>query len=296
MASGKYDLLIAGAAVLWGTAGFVGRVLNAGVNAQPITVAFTRLLFSVPILWILAFFRGRRGFLPLTRSNGVAVVISAMAVAAYQLLYFNAVARAGVMAATVLSLCSAPVFAGLLALVFLGESLPWKWWLALVFAVGGTALMVGSGGSLIGASPSSQVVALRGYLMALTAGFCYASYTVAGKEVIRANNPISAMSTIFGLATLLLLPVAAGSSFGWMLAPGAFFLVLYIGGIATGVAYALFSTGLRAVPVRIATLYTLLEPLTASLLAVAFLSEGLSPPKILGGVILLAGLLILEIL
>lgn len=296
----KHDLLVAGAAVLWGTAGVVGRTLYAGMGAHPITVAFARLLFSVPVLWMFAFYRGGHGFLPFTRSNWRAVLISAIAVAAYQMLYFNAVARAGVMAATVLALCSAPVFAGLLARVVLGELLPWKWWLALGLSVGGTILIVASERPTVNASIAAPqfgpAADLSGYLMALGAGLCYATYTVAGKEVIRENNPLGAMSTIFGLATLLLAPLVFGRSFGWMAVPGALPLVLYVGGIATGVAYALFSTGLRVVPVRVATLYTLLEPLTASLLAVLFLSEGLSPQKILGGVILLAGLLILEIL
>lgn len=314
----KHDLLVIGAAILWGTVGAAGRTLYAVAGAHPITIAFSRLLFSVPVLWLLASLGGgRRRFLRLNGENWGIAAIAASAVALYQLLYFNAVAGAGVMAATVLSLCSAPVFAGLLARVFLREPLPWRWWVALGLSVAGTILIVGSGGpspgpltpgpSMPGPSaggppvsgppvstlPSGPAAGWSGYFMALGAGLCYATYTVAGKEVVRENDPFRALAAIFTLAALLFLPLASRSSFRWLLDPGAFLLALYIGGIGTGVAYALFTTGLRRIPVRVATLYTLLEPLTASLLAVLFLSEQLSAQKILGAIILLAGLLIL---
>ena len=65
-------------------------------------------------------------------------------------------------------------------------------------------------------------------------------------------------------------------------------LLLALGLAPTAVAYVLYYRGLRFQPASTAALLSLLEPLTAAVLAAIFLGERLSVTGIIGAVILLA--------
>lgn len=70
-------------------------------------------------------------------------------------------------------------------------------------------------------------------------------------------------------------------------------LLLYLGLTPTALAYGLFLTGVRQVGATVATLVTLLEPLTATLLAWLLLGERLAPLGLLGVVLLVTALALL---
>jgi DME family drug/metabolite transporter len=71
----------------------------------------------------------------------------ALAVAAYQPLFFAGVSLTGVAVGTVTAIGSAPVWAGLIGLLFGGEKPSARWALATALAVAGCALLLlGSGG------------------------------------------------------------------------------------------------------------------------------------------------------
>jgi DME family drug/metabolite transporter len=65
-------------------------------------------------------------------------------------------------------------------------------------------------------------------------------------------------------------------------------VLLYLGVVPSALAYALFFAGLRTVPGAVASIVTLLEPLTATALATTFLGERLAPAALAGGVLVLA--------
>ena len=61
----------------------------------------------------------------------------------------------------------------------------------------------------------------------------------------------------------------------------------------TAVAYLLFFTGMRSIRAASASILTLLEPLTATILSWFMFGERLAPTGILGGLFLLAAMVIL---
>jgi DME family drug/metabolite transporter len=63
--------------------------------------------------------------------------------------------------------------------------------------------------------------------------------------------------------------------------------IVYIGVACTALAYGLFNAGLRTVPSGEASILTLWEPLTATVLALLLLGETLTPLAVLGSVLLL---------
>ena len=66
--------------------------------------------------------------------------------------------------------------------------------------------------------------------------------------------------------------------------------LVYLGGVATAGAYAVYTVGLRRVPASVAGVTTLLEPLTATILGVALFGERLGPAGGVGALLLVVAL------
>ena len=67
-------------------------------------------------------------------------------------------------------------------------------------------------------------------------------------------------------------------------------LIVYLGVVTMAVAYALLFTGLRSTPSGAAVVATLIEPVTAVLIAVLFLNEQLTPAGLLGSLLILTAI------
>lgn len=111
MSSHRSDLSrIALAGVLWGTTGVAVALLRDRTTLTPTTIGFYRLAIAGAVLLGLALIVRRIG--PLITVFGGApgrVLLTGVALGAYQVLYFIAVVNVGVSVATVVSLGLAPV-------------------------------------------------------------------------------------------------------------------------------------------------------------------------------------------
>jgi DME family drug/metabolite transporter len=113
----------------------------------------------------------------------------------------------------------------------------------------------------------------------------YAVVTLAGTGV-PAGVPVTLAGFVGG--AVLLTPVALVAGLRFTTDPTALGVLLYLGLVPSALAYTLFFTGLRSVPGAVASIVTLLEPLTATALATAFLGERLEPAALAGGLLVLA--------
>ena len=287
-----------GAAVLWGTTG-TARALGPD-DASPTAVGAVRLVVGALCLVALA----RAGYL---RSSDPATPIAdppsaaapatdpaspatptaegharrawraylplapaAVAMAAYQPLFFGGVARTGVAVGTVVGIGSSPVFAGVLGMVARGERPGGRWLAATALALAGTALLVGTSGG----GGGGDDVDPAGIGLALGAGLAYAVYVLASKLALdRGWAPDAATLVVFSVAGVLLVPVALAAGVAPLLAPGGLLMVAHLGVITVAVAYLLFGRGLRGVGVGAAGTLTLAEPATAATLGVVVLGE-----------------------
>jgi DME family drug/metabolite transporter len=66
--------------------------------------------------------------------------------------------------------------------------------------------------------------------------------------------------------------------------------LLYLGLVPTALAYWLFLNGLRHTPATTASILTLAEPLTSTVLAALLFGERLAPLGLLGAALLLAAM------
>jgi drug/metabolite transporter, DME family len=133
----------------------------------------------------------------------------------------------------------------------------------------------------------SAGVSLAGVCLALVAGLCYGVYAVAAARLISGGTSERAvMGALFGGAAVLLAPVLAASSPGWLLSVRGLAVTVYLGVVTTVVAYLLYGRGLRTVPAPVAVTLGLAEPLVAALLGLVVLGERLTAATAAGLVLI----------
>ncbi len=285
---GSDRVLVLGGAMLWGTTGTAQALGPAG--ASPATVGAVRIALGALALIALCL-AGRRlgglhGFVaPRLRLWTLGAVLG---IAAYQVCFFAGVARTGVAVGTVVALGGAPVATGAIELALRGTRPERRWALSTALAVGGCALLVGVG-------RDAQVDPL-GVLLAVAAGGAYALYTVTSKTLMEAGHgPVQTMAVTFAAGTVLLAPVLIAGDIAWLGSGRGIAMALWLGVVTVAVGYSLFASGLsRLAAATVATL-TLVEPLTAALLAVVVLGERPGAVAVLGAGLVATGLVLLAV-
>ena len=288
-------VLIAIAAVSWGTTGATMTLLSREAAVSPLLVGWSRLAIAAPVLVLAAAGVGRFGAphpsrrpWPLLADLPLCVALG-LAMAAYQVCYFRAVTLVGVAPAALLAICSAPLLIAVLATLFLGERLTPLVRLSLGMAVAGTALL------LVGPRGFGEIAGRFGLgaLLALGAGVSYAVYAVAAKGLLARVTPLAVSASTFALAALLLAPALLGEAAPGRAIATGWPLLLYLGLGPTAAAYALFAAGLDRVPATAAGIVALLEPLTATTLGLVVFGERLGPLGVAGALLLLAAIALL---
>jgi drug/metabolite transporter, DME family len=269
------------AAILFGT---TGTVLARGPDgASALGVGAVRLLIGGGALCAIAALRRERvdivqRWIPSALAGGVAV-------ACYQLLFFQATTRAGVALGTVTTIGSGPVFSGLIEMART-RSLPRRGWL-----IGTAAAVVGV--ILLGVVGRDTAPDAWGILCALGSGLGWATYATIGRWQIERGLPSTvSMAAMFTLAGLLCAPLLLVEPLDWLATPGGWTMVLYLGVVTVGVAYTLYGWGLRSLTAPTVITLTLAEPLTAALLAFVILDEAIGVWGSAGIALVAAGLVI----
>ena len=277
-------LLVVLAALCWGTAGVSGSVVLERTDLGPLDVAWHRMAIGAVALHLVHLLTRRRRAttpaVPLTRGVVVRLLLVGAGLGAYQLAFFAAVPAAGVSIATLVALGLAPLLIAVGA-ALLGHGRPDPATLvALVTALVGLVLLVG-----VSAGEEGGSAVVLGAALATGSALGYAVVTLAGAGV-----PTGVPVTLAGFAggAALLTPAVLVTGLGTTTDPVALPLLVYLGVVPSALAYALFFTGIRTVPGAVASIVTLLEPLTATALATAFLGERLAPVALAGGLLVLA--------
>lgn len=279
-------LQITAAAVLWGTSGVVAQLVHRSTGMGPMDISFWRLAVSAAAMLVIALPRLRTVWTAVRRHPG-ALALAGVGLAAYQALYFLSVTTAGVNVATMVSLGTAPVVAALWEAVSRRRLPGLRQALVIAVAVVGLVLIADGHGTASGPSPTLGVVA------ALGSGVIYGASAVLGRQLAR-DTPAIAMTTVTSVVgAVALLPFALFSAPYVVPADApvsvgvAWAGIVAMGVLATALAYILFNRGLQATESSVAAVLTLIEPLTAAVLAVTVLSEPTGVATVVGAGLLL---------
>jgi DME family drug/metabolite transporter len=189
------------------------------------------------------------------------------------MLFFVAVVTAGVSVATVVSLGLAPVLLLVLGSVRHRRAPSAGQALTVAAALVGLALV-----SVAGGTGDQGPHATLGILAALGSGTAYALSTQAGAPLSREHGALPVTTVTMSVAALALVPggLLAARLRGEVMTttdPGSVLLLVYLGVVTMAFAYVLLFAGLRSTASGTAVVATLLEPVTAVLIAVLLLDE-----------------------
>jgi DME family drug/metabolite transporter len=279
-------VLIALAAVSWGTTGTATTLLVRDAAASPLVIGVARLALAAVVLGLLA--RGR-GPLAIARADVGPCVAMGACMAVFQAGYFSAVVLVGIALTALIAICSAPLVIAVLARLVLGERLSARGVVSLGIGVTGTALLIVGPRGIADVGPRF----IAGVALALAAGLAYAVYVVIAKVSLARTAPLPLAAVTFVFGALWLAPVLLFADQPARQLVDGWPLLLYLGVVTTGLAYAAYTTGLTTVPAAAAGIVALLEPLTATALGVLVFDERLGALGVVGAVLLLAALALL---
>jgi drug/metabolite transporter, DME family len=289
---GWYGLaLLCAAGVVWGTIGPAVDVVHDRSSLSVLTIGAYRSVAAVAVLVVAAtathLWSACRALL---REHGRRVVLTGLLAATFQLLFFVAVVANGVSVTTVVTLGFAPVLLLVLASARDGRLPAVSEALTVGTAVLGLLLV-----STTGSGDADATLSGWGLVAALGSGAAYALATEVGSSLTRAHDALAVTTCTTVVVAAVLVPGGLGLALlqGQSMTTTdveSWLLVAYLGVVTMAFAYVLLYAGLRSTPSGTAVVATLLEPVTAVLIAVLFLGETLSLAGALGCVLILAAI------
>ncbi|NOH62634.1 EamA family transporter [Vibrio sp. RE88] len=263
-------LVILFASLLWGT---TGTAATYAPDISPLAIGAFSMGVGGLLLALFAcntIRKDRR----ILKSNKAILLTGALALAVYPLAFYSSMRMAGVAIGTVVSIASAPFFVALLECLFGKEkSIDTRWVISLIVGATGIFLL-----TLSETSTSTQTdiqhIKYIGIALGLLAGFTYATYAWAAKMLITEGvHSKSAMGSIFGLGSLLLLPSLFFTGGNLFVTPINTSVALYMAFVPMFLGYVCFGYGLKTVSASKASLLTLFEPAVAAVFAVVVVGE-----------------------
>jgi drug/metabolite transporter, DME family len=268
--------------LLWGTGGLIGTLFGRAAGLSALAVAAYRLLAGGGLLVAFLTLAGRRW--PTGRAAWTRIAVNGLLSALFQSCYFAAIALTSVSLATLVTIGGTPVIVAVAEHARGRRALGRAGLITIALALAGLGLLVGLPG---GGFSETAVLASTGLALLSAAGF--AAVTLIGTSPVADLDELTLNGFGFSLGGIALLPLAAllgGLGFRPSFASAGLLAALGIG--PTAVAYTLYFRGLRKASASSAALLSLLEPLTAAVLAALVLGNRLSPTGIAGAVMLLA--------
>ncbi|MYZ40360.1 EamA family transporter [Streptomyces sp. SID4917] len=284
---GLFLLIIAG--IAWGTAGAAGSLVYRISDLGPLALSFWRCAGGLVLLLGALALRRRREPMPGAaeprRRRLFRTVATGIGLTVFQSAYFAAVEATGLAVGTVVTLGAGPVLIALGARFTMGERLGGGGLVAVTGALAGLGVLVLGGGS--------GTVRPVGVALAILSAAGYAAITLLTRRLGRDGggaDPMATTAWAFAIGAVLLLPLAVGEGLVPHTAEPArvIWLFVYVAAVPTALAYALYFAGAAVVRAATVSVITLLEPVSAAVIAVALLGERLTVATVVGTLLLLA--------
>ena len=272
-------------ACIWGWSFLFIKVVLEG--APPTFLAWGRIALGLAVL--VVFLRGSGERPPERRYWGHLLVLGlTMSVLPFMLIAWGEQHIASALAAVV-NACT-PLFAAAFAAWLLGERLRPPQLAGLVVGFVGVGVVAGVGGGDLAGSSLAGVLAVVLASAGYGFGFAYAHRFTEGLSALQLSLGQLAAGTV------LLAPVAAGDVAGGRvdLQPLGLLCLLLLGGLGTGYAYLLNYRTLQEHGATVASLVTYLVPSVGVAAGVLVLGEPFSVRLVLGGLVVVAGVALVQ--
>jgi len=284
----KGYLCVIAAAIMWASSGTAGKALfQAGIT--PLELVQIRVTFSSVFLAIAFGVFSRHYFRIRLRDLFYFLLLGGVAMAVVQLSYFLAISKIQVAAAILLEYL-APILVALYSICFWKERLTAPKLTALFLAMAGCYLVVGG--------YDLQLLHMNrlGIMWGLIAAVSFASYTLLGERGMHRYRPWTVIFYAFLFASLSLNVIY--EPFNYLRASysvNQWACLLYIVIIGTILPFGLYFIGVNHIRSTRTMITATLEPISAAFMAFFLLGEVLEPLQILGGILVVAAIVLLQL-
>ncbi|MCR5824983.1 MAG: DMT family transporter [Oscillospiraceae bacterium] len=279
-------LSLIAAMCIWGTIGLVRRFLPVSSGF----LAMSRGLMGAAFLLLLIRLRGNRLSAASVRANGALLALSGAMIGFNWILLFEAY-RYTTVAIAELCYYMAPVFILIAAPFVLRERLTLRKLLCVAAALVGMALV-----SELTKTGFAGVGDGRGILFGLSAAALYACVVLLNKR-IHGIDALDKTVVQIACAGLVLIPyvLLTEDLSAMTLTPLSVALLLMVGLVHTGLAYALYFGSMEVLPAHTLALLGYLDPVLAILFSALLLREPMSLMQALGAVLILCAAIVAEL-
>ncbi len=189
-------------------------------------------------------------------------------------------------ASSVVLVSTNPLFVGLGARLFFKEPLRLNLILGIILSVFGSALI-----SFGDVALSKE--ALMGDGLALLGAITASGYLLVGRKMRKGQDLLSYIFPVYSAGAIVLILIAAASQkpfFGYSSSTYLFLFLLAL--VPQLIGHTTFNWALKYLPASMVAIAILGEPIGSTILAFFVLGESLTPLKVVGGILIFAGILI----
>ena len=286
------------ATVLWSTTGPFISYLSKTYALPSLVLAFWRDLFvSFGMLMGLLFFSRSR--FHLDRPQWTFMLFYGLTLAIFNSMWTVSVQYNGAAVATVLAF-SSPAMTAILSRIVYKEKIGWIKTISIVLSLIGLVFVSGA------QDPATWQLNAAGILFGLLTGFFFGVYNLEGKHASDEHiDSWTALLYSFAIATFFLfffnigMDISSGKPlFADMLWLGdsvkGWGILFFLGVAPTLGGFGLYTMSMRFIPATTANLIATLEPVLTAVWAYFFLSELLKGSQLFGGLLILAGVILLR--
>ncbi len=277
-----------GANVMWGLMAPVAKLVMAGGAVSSLVVTDLRVGGAMVLFWLTSFFQKPEHVPP--RDMARLFVASLLAIVFNQGCYITGVGLTSPADASIIT-TSMPLWAMMLAAVFLKEPITGKKVLGIAAGAGGALLLI-LGSSQTGGAAEARSSSVAGDLLVVTAQLSYALYFVLFKDFVARYSLVTIMKWMFTYSFICLLPFSAGDLLQtqWAaLSLGEVASLAFIVVCATYLCYSLIVVGQKALRPTVAGMYNYVQPVVACLVAVAWGMDSFNLAKLAAVALIFGG-------
>jgi len=187
---------------------------------------------------------------------------------------------------------TAPIFMAILGLIFFKEKLNALKIIGIITATFGLLLLVGKGDL-----SNIDLIKNKGDLLVLSSSFTWGIYSMVNKKISLNYPPLMTILYLFIMMAIIIIPFTVSASsinsvknlsgLGWI-------AILFLGLLCSGVSYVIWAYTLREMESAKVGAYLYFEPFVTVLTAWIFLREDITLLMILSGLIITAGVFLVN--
>ena len=273
--------------VFWGTSFVATKTVL--LEIKPVTVIVLRLILASTLLTIIAL-STKRNFSINLKSHGWIFILAMIATFHLWIqvtgLQYTTASNTGWIIGT------APIFMAILGLIFFKEKVTILQLAGILIAMFGLLLLIGKGNIL-----NIDLIENKGDMLVLGSAFTWGVYSMVNKKISLSYSPLMTILYLFLMMLIIIIPFNLSSEtlnsvinlslIGWI-------SILFLGLFCSGIAYVIWARALRDMESAKVGAFLYFEPFVTVLAAWFFLNEVITLIMILSGLLITAGVFIVN--